>query len=71
MGNGEAKLMILVEPGIAKVIVSLPGFVLEFKIACRNEPGPLSAIVVTLNDGAIGPTEVDASGPSTVPLPSV
>src|SRR5215471_19712825 len=34
-------------PGMLKAIVSAPAFELAFRIACRNEPLPLSFVFVT------------------------
>src|SRR4051794_37267221 len=34
-------------PGMAKLMASLPGRALASRIACRNEPGPASAMLVT------------------------
>jgi hypothetical protein len=35
-------------PGTSKAIVSAPALVLASRIACRRDPAPLSAVVVTV-----------------------
>src|SRR5438874_5757804 len=47
------------DPGIAKVMVAGdPRSLLPSSIACRNDPGPLSAVVVTTRTRATGVTVI-------------
>jgi len=57
MVNGGVPLML-------KAIVSKPGLALAFKIAWRKEPGPLSAVEVTM---FVSPKAVKAKAPAAMP----
>src|SRR5262245_22434360 len=56
IGKNDSTVMVCVPLGaMLKVIVFVcPGAALELRIAWRNEPGPVSAVVVTMNvDGNV------------------
>ena len=55
-----------VNPG-AKVMVSMPGSMAAPSIACRSEPGPLSAVVVTTGGAERSTAPISARA---LPLPS-
>src|SRR5260370_42451611 len=50
--------------GMAKMIESAPGVALASRIACRSEPAPLSAVVVTVKtvEGVVRSSSVSIRG---------
>ena len=54
VGRSVGKIDRTPVPGIANVMVSGPACAFASRIACRNEPAPLSLVVVTTN--VVGPT---------------
>src|SRR5262249_9106542 len=61
-GSAVARVIVPATPG-AKVMASAPGAALALTIACRSDPGPASASVVTRNvAGARRPSSASRAG---------